>query len=188
MVSLIVPKTVVARIKASCSMSNVRGARDWRTKNDGVGHRSNIMNSLVQARKAEWFVWRVLSKRGFEVTEPNFDRDDRASCDLKLHYEGQDWDVEVKSCAAKKRNRNGYQLQIRRKRRGRLCVVDPWVRDESGGDTLFFCVKVSGNKCTADSVFGMKRSDLVCVDPNRSDLQGLKLAIHPRLQTAENIL
>jgi len=26
---------------------------------------------------------------------------------------------------------NGYQLQIRRKRRGRLCVVDPWVRDES---------------------------------------------------------
>ena len=187
MVSLRVPSSVIRKIKASCRVDNVRGARDWRTKNDGAGHRSNIMESLVQARKAEWFVWRVLHDVGFDVTEPNFDRDERASCDLKLYYEGKDWEVEVKSCAAKKRDRNGYQLQIRRKRRGRLCVVDPWVRDESGGDTLFFCVKVSGNTCTADSVFGMKRRDLVCVDPNRKDLKGLKLAIHPRLQKGENL-
>ena len=187
MVCLQVPTTVVRRIKASCNMKNVRGARDWRRKNDGAGHRTNIMDNLIQARKAEWFVWRVLHDIGLDVTEPNFDRDERASSDLKLHYEGKDWDVEVKSCAAQKRDRNGYQLQIRRKRHGRLCVVDPWVRDKSGGDTLFFCVKVEGNRCSADTVFGMKRRDLICVDPNRKDLKGLKLAIHPRLQKANNI-
>tara|TARA_B100000683_G_scaffold256760_1_gene277611 strand:+ start:5185 stop:5628 length:444 start_codon:yes stop_codon:yes gene_type:complete len=146
------------------------------------------MKSLEQARKAEWFVWKKLSSLGYSVTEPNFERDTRASADLKVIIEDTTYDVEVKSCAAKKRDRNGYQLQVRRKHRGRLKVVDPWVRNKTGGNTLFFCVIVSGNKCTADTIFGMRRKDLVCTEPNRADLRGLKLAIHPRLQTAHNII
>ena len=145
------------------------------------------MKSLEQARKAEWFVWKKLSSLGYTVTEPNFERDARASADFKMMIGDKQYDVEVKSCAAKKRDRNGYQLQVRRKHRGKLKVVDPWVRDKTGGDTLFFCVIVSGNKCTADTIFGMRRKDLVCSEPNRPDLRGLKVAIHPRLQTAKPI-
>ena len=183
-----VPSRVLHRIKQSCTMKNVRGAPTWRSKNDGTGHKSDIMKSLEQARKAEWFVWKKLSSLGYSVTEPNFERDTRASADLKVIIEDTTYDVEVKSCAAKKRDRNGYQLQVRRKHRGRLKVVDPWVRNKTGGNTLFFCVIVSGNKCTADTIFGMRRKDLVCTEPNRADLRGLKLAIHPRLQTAHNII
>jgi len=182
-----IPKTVLYKIKQSCTMANVRGAPTWRSKNDGAGHRTDILKSLQQARKAEWFVWKKLSSSGYTVTEPNFERDACASADLQILIEGIQYDVEVKSCAARKRDRNGYQLQVRRKHRGKLKIVDPWVRNGTGGDTLFFCVMVSGNKCTADTIFGMRRKDLVCTEPNRPDLRGLKLAIHPRLQTAENI-
>ena len=184
---MFIPSHIVRKIKASCTVRNVRGARDWKSKNDGKGHQSDIMKSLEQARKAEWFVWKTLSNMKLKVTPPNFERDSRASADLKLTLNGRTYNVEVKSCAAHKRDRNGYQLQVRRKYGTKLRVVDPWVRDRSGGDTLFFCVIVKGNKCIADTVFGMRRKDLVCTEPNRKDLKGLKLAIHPRLQTAENI-
>lgn len=182
-----VPARVVRKIQKSCTMANVRGAMTWRSRNDGAGHRTDILKSLEQARKAEWFVWKKLSSAGYTVTEPNFERDARASADLQILIAGIQYDVEVKSCAARKRDRNGYQLQVRRKRKWGLKVVDPWVRDKTGGDTLFFCVMVSGNKCTADTIFGMRRKDLVCSEPNRADLRGLKVAIHPRLQTAKPI-
>ena len=57
-----IPKNVVSTIENSCKMNNVRGASDWRSMNDGKGHKTNIMHNLVQARKAEWFVWKVLSE------------------------------------------------------------------------------------------------------------------------------
>jgi len=45
---------------------------------------------------------------------------------------------------------------------------------------------VDGNKCIADSIFGTPRSKLVCSDPNRVDLKGLKYAIHPREQVEDS--
>lgn len=182
---LTVPSKVVRAIKKSCTMNNVRGAKDWRSKNDGFGHKSNIMESLVQARKAEWYVWKVLSQQNTtNLTRPNFDRDTRASADMTFEdLFGKKWKVEVKSCDAKKRDRNGYQFQVRRKTKKGVRVVDPYIRTngEKGGDTLFYCVIVDGNECKADSIFGTPRKDLVCSDPNRRDLKGLKYAIHPRL-------
>ena len=181
-----VPKAMVDVIKKSCTFENVRGAHDWRDRNDGNGHVSNVMESLVQARKAEWYVWKVLSHRANvkNLSTPNFDRDQRAAADLYFDDStGKRWHVEVKSCDAKKRDRNGYQFQIRRRRKGKLQVVDPFIRTggEEGGDTLFYCVVVSGDRCKADTVFGMPRKHLVCSPPNRVDLKELKLAIHPRL-------
>lgn len=182
---LTVPSKVVRAIKKSCTMNNVRGAKDWRSKNDGKGHNSNIMKSLVQARKAEWYVWKELSNWNVNnLTKPNFERDSRASADMTFKdLFGKEWKVEVKSCDAKKRDRNGYQFQIRRKTKNGVRVVDPYIKSngEIGGDLLFFCVIVDGNKCKADTIFGLPRADLVCSDPNRKDLKGLKYAIHPRL-------
>jgi len=34
-----IPKSVVSTIENSCEMNNVRGARDWRSMNDGKGRR-----------------------------------------------------------------------------------------------------------------------------------------------------
>ena len=182
-----VPYSIVRDIEASCTMQNVRGAKDWRSKNDGIGHASNSMQNLVQARKAEWFVWKMLStnRNITHLTRPNFDRDAKASADLSFKDKnGKRWFVEVKSCDQKKRDRNGYQFQIRRKTSDGVRVVDTYLRTNGakGGDLLFYCVMVDKNKCTADTVFGMRRKDLVCSMPNRTDLQGLKYAIHPRLQ------
>ena len=167
-------------------MDNVRGAVSWRSMNDGKGHKSNIMESLVQARKAEWYVWKILNENSNlkNVSQPNFDRDQRATSDMTFEdLTGKKWHVEVKSCDAKKRDRNGYQFQIRRKRNKKLRIVDPYIRTngKEGGDTLFYCVIVNGDTCKADTVFGLPRKDLVCSDPNRKDLKGLKYAIHPRL-------
>lgn len=179
-----VPSKIVRKIKKSCKYDNVRGAKDWRSKNDGNGHNSNIMQSLVQARKAEWYVWKVLSEKNVtNLTQPNFERDTRAQCDMTFDYAGKKWKVEVKSCHVFKRDRNGYQFQIRRKTRNGLRVVDPYIKSKGkkGGNTLFFCVIVDKNDCIADSIWGTKRKDLICSDPNRKDLKGLKYAIHPRL-------
>lgn len=181
-----VPIDVITRIKTSCTMDNVRGAKTWRFMNDGKGHKSNIMESLVQARKAEWYVWKVLSENSNlkNISHPNFDLDQRATSDMTFEdLSGKKWHVEVKSCDAKKRDRNGYQFQIRRNRRKKLRIVDPYIRTngKEGGDTLFYCVIVDGDTCKADTVFGLPRKDLVCSDPNRKDLKGLKYAIHPRL-------
>jgi len=181
-----VPNNIVHAIKKSCTLNNVRGAKDWRSKNDGKGHNSNIMESLVQARKAEWFVWKELSNWNVKnLTKPNFERDSRASADMSFESRntGKKYYVEVKSCDVRKRDRNGYQFQIRRKTKRGIRVVDPYVRSngEIGGDLLFFCVIVDKNTCRRDTIFGLPRSDLVCSDPNRKDLKGLKYAIHPRL-------
>lgn len=181
-----VPNNIVHAIKKSCTLNNVRGAKDWRSKNDGKGHNSNIMESLVQARKAEWFVWKELSNWNVNnLTKPNFERDSRASADMSFESRntGKKYYVEVKSCDVRKRDRNGYQFQIRRKTKRGIRVVDPYVRSngEIGGDLLFFCVIVDKNTCRRDTIFGLPRSDLVCSDPNRKDLKGLKYAIHPRL-------
>ena len=186
-----IPKNVVSTIENSCKMNNVRGASDWRSMNDGKGHKTNIMHNLVQARKAEWFVWKVLSenKNINNLVKPNFDRDERASEDMSFEdTAGKKWYVEVKSCEKRKRDRNGYQFQIRRKTRKGLSVVDPYIRSDGkkGGDLLFYCVMVDGNKCIADSIFGTPRSKLVCSDPNRIDLKGLKYAIHPREQVKDS--
>ena len=185
-----VPKSIIQQIEASCTMQNVRGASSWRQCNDGKGHKSNIMTSLVQGRKAEYFVWSVLKAHPnvIDLQEPNFNRDTRATSDMAFKdASGKVWQVEVKSCAKKKRDRNGYQFQVRRKRGNKIKVVDPYTRTDGkeGGDTLFFCVMVKGDICQADTIFGMKRSDLVCSDPNRTDLKGLKYAIHPRLNNAK---
>ena len=184
--SLYVPQDQIRIIQQSCQERNVRGAHGWRAFNDGRGHRTNNMENLMQARKAEWYVWRTLTNMGHIVTKPNFERDQRASSDMKLRLQNKTMDVEVKSVNKFKRDRNGYQFQIRRKRRHGLEVVDPYTKNGKKGDTLFFCVMVHKNKCFADSVFGMKRKDLVLSEPNRQDLRGLKKAIHPRLQTAQN--
>jgi hypothetical protein len=181
-----VPDKIVQVIKKSCTMDNVRGAKDWRSKNDGKGHNSNIMESLVQARKAEWYVWKELSNWNVKnLTKPNFERDSRASADLSFESRttGRKYYVEVKSCDVRKRDRNGYQFQIRRKTRNGVRVVDPYVRSngEIGGDLLFFCVVVDNNKCRADTIFGTPRRYLFCSEPNRKDLKGFKYAIHPRL-------
>tara|TARA_B100000925_G_scaffold240816_1_gene189993 strand:- start:1147 stop:1728 length:582 start_codon:yes stop_codon:yes gene_type:complete len=181
-----VPENIVQVIEKSCTMNNVRGAKDWRSKNDGKGHNSNIMKSLIQARKAEWFVWKELSNWNVKnLTKPNFERDSRASADMSFECKntGKKYYVEVKSCDIRKRDRNGYQFQIRRKTKHGIRVVDPYIRSngEIGGDLLFFCVIVDGDVCKSDTIFGTPRKDLVCIDPNREDLKGLKYAIHPRL-------
>lgn len=181
-----VPKNIVQVIEKSCTMNNVRGAKDWRSKNDGKGHNSNIMKSLIQARKAEWYVWKELSNWNIKnLTKPNFERDSRASADMSFESRntGRKYYVEVKSCDIRKRDRNGYQFQIRRKTKRGIRVVDPYIRShgEIGGDLLFFCVIVDGDQCKADTIYGTPRRDLVCSDPNREDLKGLKYAIHPRL-------
>jgi len=181
-----VPENIVQVIEKSCTMNNVRGAKDWRSKNDGKGHNSNIMKSLIQARKAEWFVWKELSNWNVKnLTKPNFERDSRASADMSFECKntGKKYYVEVKSCDIRKRDRNGYQFQIRRKTKGGIRVVDPYIRSNGkiGGDLLFFCVIVDGDVCKSDTIFGTPRKDLVCIDPNREDLKGLKYAIHPRL-------
>lgn len=183
--SLIVPPLELQRIEESCNENNVRGAFGWRAYNDGIGHKTNNMKNLLQARKAEWYVWKTLKSMRHTVSEPNFERDQKASADMKIMLE-KEYNVEVKSVDKRKRDKNGYQIQIRRKRKNKLIVVDPYTKNKTGGDTLFFCVIVDKNKCSADTIFGMKRKDLILSEPNRVDLRGLKKAIHPRLQKSKN--
>lgn len=182
-----VPKNVLRDIEKSCKHENVRGAKDWKSKNDGNGHKTKNMVNLIQARKAEWYVWKLLAanKNIFDLSAPNFDRDQKASEDMSFKDKnGKKWLVEVKSCDKKKRDRNGYQFQIRRKTKQGIRVVDPYIRTngKKGGDTLFYCVIVDRNKCIADTIFGTPRKNLICSDPNRKDLIGLKYAIHPKMQ------
>lgn len=186
-----VPTTILNTVKQSCTVSNVRGAGSWRSMNDGKGHRSNIMESLVQGRKAEWYVWKILSTNPNikKLSEPNFNRDQRASFDMSFQdLTGKRFSVEVKSCAKKKRDRNGYQFQIRRKYKHGLRLVDPYIETncKEGGNTLFYCVIVDGVNCRADTIFGTPRKKLICSDPNRKDLKGLKLVIHPRYNSSSN--
>jgi hypothetical protein len=135
-----IPTSVVNVIKQSSTMDNVRGASTWASRNDGRGHSSNIMNSLVQGRKAEWYVWSTLSKNSNikNLSQPNFDRDQRASADMFFEDSaGKKWKVEVKSCDVGKRNRNGYQFQVRRNTRRGLRVVDPFIRSNGQNGGVF---------------------------------------------------
>jgi len=58
------------------------------------------------------------------LVKPNFASEDMSFEDTT----GKKWYVEVKSCEKRKRDRNGYQFQIRRKARKGLRVVDPYIQ------------------------------------------------------------
>ena len=78
---------------------------------------------------------------------------------------------------------------VEKQKRRACCRSYIRMNGEKGGDTLFYCVIVDGNECRADTIFGLPRADLVCSDPNREDLKGLKYAIHPRLNDkSKNII
>lgn len=190
---VVVPAHVVQEIRQSCQHSNVRGAANWKN-GDGKGHRQSTMEQLVAARCAEWGVAKILSRQ-FMVSSPDFTRDQRATCDLRVMINSELKRVEVKSTTLRSGETpaqavqcRGFTFQTHRLRNGRLTCVNPlFDPHHSHHETArkeLVCgavVEMTDNAVTVHACrhVWLKTAGSLRFEPmRRRDLRGFKVAVY----------